>query len=49
MDLVPKKDWTVFSHRVIFHGRQVCFARKPACSRCALADLCPKVGVTDSA
>src|SRR5580765_3810052 len=46
MDLVPKKDWTMFSHRVIFHGRQVCFARKPACSKCALAKLCPKVGVT---
>jgi endonuclease-3 len=49
MELVPKKDWTIFSHRVIFHGRQVCFARKPACSRCALAKLCPKVGVTESA
>jgi endonuclease-3 len=45
MELVPKKDWTIFSHRMIFHGRQVCFARKPMCSECALADLCPKVGV----
>ncbi|HYV36413.1 MAG TPA: endonuclease III [Gemmataceae bacterium] len=49
MKLVPKKDWTMFSHRLIFHGRQVCFARKPACSKCALAELCPKVGVTTSA
>jgi endonuclease-3 len=45
MELVPKKDWTIFSHRLIFHGRQVCFARKPACGTCALAELCPKIGV----
>jgi endonuclease-3 len=45
MALVPKKDWTMFSHRLIFHGRQVCFARKPNCPGCALAKLCPKIGV----
>jgi endonuclease-3 len=45
MKLVPKKDWTMFSHRLIFHGRQVCHSRKPSCEQCALADLCPKVGV----
>lgn len=45
MALVPKKDWTMFSHRLIFHGRQVCFARKPNCAGCALNKLCPKVGV----
>jgi endonuclease-3 len=39
--------WTMFAHRVIFHGRQVCHARKPDCVGCALAKLCPKVGVTD--
>jgi len=49
MELVPKKDWTMFSHRLIFHGRQVCFARKPACSKCALAELCPRLGVDASA
>jgi endonuclease-3 len=49
MKLVPKKQWTMFSHRLIFHGRQVCYARKPACSRCALNELCPKIGVTTSA
>jgi endonuclease-3 len=48
MTLIPKKDWTMFSHRLIFHGRQVCFARKPNCSGCALAEICPKVGVIES-
>ena len=48
MELVPRKDWTTFSHRMIFHGRQVCHARKPECSRCLLHDDCPKVGVTAS-
>jgi endonuclease-3 len=44
-ELVPKSEWTAFSHRVIFHGRQVCHARKPRCNECALAKLCPKIGV----
>ena len=47
--LVEKRDWTMLSHRVIFHGRRVCHARKPLCSQCALAKLCPRVGVTVSA
>jgi endonuclease-3 len=45
MELIPKKDWTMFSHRLIFHGRQVCHARKPDCAGCGLAKLCPKTGV----
>jgi endonuclease III len=45
MALIPKKDWTIFSHRMIFHGRQVCFARKPNCEGCLLAKDCPKIGV----
>jgi endonuclease-3 len=45
MRLIPRQEWTAFSHRMIFHGRQVCHARKPACAACALAKLCPKVGV----
>lgn len=45
MEIIPKKDWTMFSHRMIFHGRQVCFARKPQCEACTLAKNCPKVGV----
>lgn len=46
MALFPKKDWTMASHRLIFHGRQVCHARKPNCDACTLAKLCPKIGVT---
>jgi endonuclease-3 len=45
MELVPAADWTIFSHRMIFHGRQVCRARKPNCDECTLAKLCPRVGV----
>jgi endonuclease-3 len=45
MPIIPQKDWTIFSHRMIFHGRQICFARKPNCPGCALADICPKIGV----
>jgi endonuclease-3 len=45
MTLIPQKEWTMFSHRMIFHGRQVCFARKPNCEGCLLAEVCPKIGV----
>jgi endonuclease-3 len=45
MALVPKKEWTDFGHRMIFHGRQVCHARNPRCAACTLASFCPKVGV----
>ncbi len=43
-ELVPKRDWTMVSHRVIFHGRRVCHARKPACGACTLAADCPSYG-----
>jgi endonuclease-3 len=43
--LLPPKEWTMFGHRMIHHGRQVCSARKPLCSDCALAKLCHRVGV----
>ena len=43
--LLPRRDWTVASHRVIFHGRRVCHARKPACGACAIAALCPSYGL----
>ena len=39
--LVPKKHWIIFPHWMIFHGRQICQARKPKCTECVLADLCP--------
>ncbi|PYS98588.1 MAG: endonuclease III [Acidobacteria bacterium] len=39
--LVPKKDWVMFSHWLIFHGRQICHARKPKCRECVLSDECP--------
>jgi endonuclease-3 len=45
MAVVPKKDWTMFAHRMIFHGRQVCHARRPLCETCTLAPFCPKIGV----
>lgn len=41
MELVPQKDWTWFSHRVIHHGRQCCDARKPRCEQCPLRSDCP--------
>jgi endonuclease-3 len=42
--LVPKRDWTIVSHQVIFHGRRVCHARKPACGACTLSAECPSYG-----
>jgi endonuclease-3 len=41
MGLVPRTDWTLWSHLLILHGRSVCKARKPACGSCVLIDLCP--------
>lgn len=40
-ELVPKKHWVMFPHWLIYHGRQVCNARKPKCGECVLADICP--------
>ena len=39
--LVPQDDWTLFSHLLIFHGRQICIARKPRCEQCPLLAVCP--------
>lgn len=44
-ELIERKDWTLLSHRVIFHGRRVCHARKPACGVCLLAKDCPSFGL----
>ena len=38
---IEKKEWTMFSHRMIFHGRRVCHARRPACAECVIARDCP--------
>ena len=42
--LIPRKDWTLLSHRMIWHGRRCCHARRPACGACPLAALCPAYG-----
>jgi endonuclease-3 len=41
MKLFPRKNWTLLSHLLIFHGRRVCVARRPRCAECVLNDLCP--------
>jgi endonuclease-3 len=46
MELVPEKEWTHFSHLIIFHGRNTCSARKPRCGACVIESHCPKVGVS---
>jgi endonuclease-3 len=43
--LIPEKEWTNLSQRLIWHGRRVCHSRKPACGACALAKLCPAYGI----
>jgi endonuclease-3 len=48
MAVIPESEWTMFSHRLIFHGRQVCDARKPKCGGCAMKRFCPKIGVTST-
>jgi len=45
MALVPQKQWTLFSHWLIWHGRRRCFARKPDCANCEIQKLCPRIGV----
>ena len=42
--LIPRRDWTDLSQRMIWHGRRVCHARRPACGACGLARLCPSFG-----
>jgi endonuclease-3 len=45
MGLVPRQDWALSSHLLIFHGRRVCIARRPRCPQCVLAELCPSAGI----
>lgn len=40
-EIIPQKHWVMFPHWIIFHGRQICHARKPKCGECALSDICP--------
>lgn len=46
--LIPKRGWTMFSHRLIIHGRRTCHARRPACGACPVARLCPSAGIGES-
>ncbi|MDT4925438.1 MAG: endonuclease [Pseudonocardiales bacterium] len=43
-ELIPKNEWTIFSHRAIWHGRRMCHSRKPACGVCPIARMCPSFG-----
>lgn len=45
MELIPQREWTNLSQRMIWHGRRICHARKPACGACPLAELCPSYGI----
>ncbi len=40
-EIIPKKDWSIFSHTIILHGRNICIARKPNCPKCVIAQYCP--------
>ena len=40
-EIIPKKEWTLFSHLIIWHGRRICYARKPNCPGCPVNHLCP--------
>jgi len=44
MQVIPRERWIRFSHQIIWHGRRVCFARKPDCAACTLAPFCPSAG-----
>ena len=45
MRLIPRKEWIIFSHQLIWHGRKRCMARRPDCTHCELQKLCPRIGV----
>ncbi|NLT55051.1 MAG: endonuclease III [Actinomycetales bacterium] len=46
--IFPRRDWTMLSHRVIFHGRRICHSRNPACGACPVASLCPSFGIGET-
>lgn len=45
MEIVPKREWVDFAHRLIHHGRRICTARNPKCTECSMKGFCPKIGV----
>ncbi len=47
-NLIPEKEWTNLSQRIIWHGRRICHSRKPACGACPIAKLCPSYGIGES-
>ena len=47
-ELIPEKEWTNLSQRMIWHGRRICHSRKPACGACPLAKLCPSYGIGET-
>ena len=49
MGLIPRSEWTMLSHRLIWHGRRCCYARRPACGACSVARLCPSAGAVEGA
>ena len=46
--IIPQKDWDLTSHVLIFHGRRICFARKPNCAGCGVNDVCPSAGKAEN-
>jgi endonuclease-3 len=46
--LIPRKEWTMLSHVVIFHGRRTCHAKRPACGACTIARWCPSYGIGET-
>lgn len=47
-ELIPKKDWTMLSHHLVWHGRRVCHSRRPACGACPVAKWCPSYGIGET-
>ena len=47
MELLPKKEWIQFSHRMIHHGRAICSARRALCEECSMKRFCPRIGVVE--
>ena len=46
IQILPKKEWIEYSHRIIYHGRKTCVARRPQCADCGLLKFCPRVGLS---